>query len=177
MKHNGMSPRHQELLESLASLPKKMLASFDVDCITECLLHNLCNERCFNLAKAAYFVDNPDFDCLQGVAGYDYQENHPDVETLWSDAENFHEHASLCEFNQKVRKVTQPSKRRKQKAESAIVADLAQELSLHDPLFYSWDMKHDNYGIFIFERVPGDAHTLPDQLLGGLCLLGFCPIG
>ena len=57
--------------ERLADLPKRMVPLYDLEAIgniPEFVLHDLCHEDCFNLKKAAFLVDNPDFDSLQGVA-------------------------------------------------------------------------------------------------------------
>ena len=42
--------------------------------MSEFVLHDICNPNCFNLQKAAFLVDNPDFDCLKGVAGFSADE-------------------------------------------------------------------------------------------------------
>ena len=48
------------VLNTISRLPRKMLSLKNQENITEFVLHDLCNKKCFNLEKAAYFVDNPD---------------------------------------------------------------------------------------------------------------------
>ena len=62
--------RHYTILNTLSKLPRKMLSLKGQENVTEFVLHELCHKNCFNLDKAAYFVDNPDFDCLKGMAGF-----------------------------------------------------------------------------------------------------------
>ena len=70
MKPNSLNDKHIDILDKLCHLPRKILSLHGHDNITELILHELCNEQCFNLEKAAYFIDNPDFDCFKGVAGH-----------------------------------------------------------------------------------------------------------
>lgn len=76
MEHTTMSPRHKQVLVCLSCLPHKMLSVHGLSNATEFVLHELCQSSCFNLKKAAYFVDNPDFDRLQGVAGFNKEEEY-----------------------------------------------------------------------------------------------------
>ena len=62
--------RQNRMLHHLAQLPRLMIDVHGRDNISEFILHELCSEPCFNLRKAAYLVDNPDFNCLRGVAGF-----------------------------------------------------------------------------------------------------------
>ncbi len=176
MKQNGMSPRHEQFFISLTQLPQRMLANYDQDHMAELVLHNLCDEQCFNVSKAAYFVDNPDFNCLQGIAGYDKCDEHPAVNHCWQEPSAFNKHRSQCSFNEKVRTISRPSNKRVTDHHGSLVTDLAAELSLSNPLIYTWSMKHDNHGVLIFEPQANDLLELTQEMLSGMCLLGFCPI-
>ena len=65
-----------------------MLSCDNVENMIEFVLHCLCSEDCFNMPKAAYFVDNIDFNCLKGIAGYNHLEKYKEP-GIWSKPENF----------------------------------------------------------------------------------------
>ena len=66
--HDHLDRRHN-VLHHLTHLPRKIVSLNGAENLTEFVLHDLCQSRCFNLPKAAYFVNNPDFNCIKGVAG------------------------------------------------------------------------------------------------------------
>jgi hypothetical protein len=169
--------RHYAILSQLSSLPRKMLSLRGQENITEFVLHELCGKHCFDLQKAAYFIDNPDFDCLKGVAGFCATEAYSPDGSIWNNPSAFSTHMQGSQFNQKVRTITHTSMRKDKKGDSEIVDRVARELNLQVPGYYSWDMKHDNHGLLIYERrcQEGDACDI-DSVLNGLSLLGFCPI-
>lgn len=169
--------RHYAMLSRLSSLPRKMLSLKGHENITEFVLHELCNKQCFDLSKAAYFVDNPDFDCLKGVAGFCAVEAYNPETNIWANPSAFSTHMQGSQFNQKVRTITHKSMRKDNKKDQEIVDRVARELNLQTPGYYSWDMKHDNHGLLIYERQckEGDSCDV-DSVLNGLSLLGFCPI-
>lgn len=166
---------HEHLLKCLASLPKKMLKMHGTENLTEFVLHDLCNHQCFDLSKAAYFVDNPDFDYLKGVAGFDSQDDFVPSDNLWDNPDQFSKHMSQCEFNQIVRKIEKPSFKRANQKEEDLVEEVCIQLGIEDPIYYCWNLKNDNHGIFVFEK-PEDYKIIEPNILEGLCLLGFCPV-
>lgn len=168
--------RQNAMLGKMISLPRKMLQLKNQDNMTEFVLHELCHRDCLNLEKAAYFVDNPDFNCFKGMAGFSLPEAYVS-DDIWKNPSSFSTHMQGSAFNQKVRGLARPSLRRDNKADEDIVHAVATELHLQNPGYYSWDMKHDNHGILIYERgcKEGDACSV-DYVLNGLSLLSFCPI-
>jgi hypothetical protein len=168
MKPLGVSARHHQVLSRLSLLPRKILALYGEGHVSEFVLHELCNKQCFDMLKAAYFVDNPDFDCLRGVAGYSQEEH------AMSLSDEFQNHLSGCGFNQKVQNISRRSYKRAQKPESAM-RDIADELKISNPFYYSWSLKHDNHGVLIYEMGKRDNDELHDCIENGLHLLGFCP--
>ncbi len=165
------------ILNTLSRLPRKMLSLKGHENVTEFVLHELCHKNCFNLDKAAYFVDNPDFDCLKGMAGFSALEAYNPTEDIWHNPRSFSTHMRGAPFNQKVRSFTHTSMRKDHAPDEEIVQLVARALSLENPGYYSWDMKHDNHGLLIYERQykEGDACDV-DAVLNGLSILGFCPI-
>jgi len=173
MERSEMLKKHA-ILNHLTTLPQKVLSLHGVEHVTEFVLHDLCNESCFNLQKAAYLVDNPDFDCLKGVAGFSAREAY-DKDIIWETPELFMAHMQKAPFNQKVRSIMQTSMVKSRKSDEETTALIGNYLGLAKPSFCSWPMKHDNQGILIYEVEIG-CPVSPDILKNGACLLGFCPI-
>ena len=152
-----------------------MLSLHGTDNVTEFVLHNLCHENCFNIKKAAYFIDNPDFDCLKGVAGFARDQAPDDTEGIWSDPLAFSARMKVSSFNQKVRSQLHGSLRKGNKSYEELAPTLANELGMKSYQLCSWDMKHDNHGIVMYEK--NDSVELDEQsLINGMSLLSFCPI-
>jgi hypothetical protein len=168
MKPNGVSPRHHHVLSHLTTLPRKITAWHTTDHSSEHLLHELCH-HCFGLEKAAYFVDNPDFDCLQGVAGYDCTE-HTGQEQRSQSLDDDH---CPCDFNKQVRSMESTSYKRAHKAEADVIRTLASELFMHNPACYIWPLKHDNYGVLVYEK-SDNLNGLQEHLENSSYLFSFC---
>lgn len=173
MERKGMSP-HERLLKCFSHAGHKMLSLHEQDNISEFVLHYLCDEDCLNLSKAAYFVDNHDFDCLKGVAGFDKLERYRKG-PVWDQPEEFSSHMRQSSFNNKVRQVSHASTLHPFKTEHALIRKLASDLAIDKPEFYVWDIKYDNHALLIFEALP-DSALADKEMLKSLCLLGFCPI-
>ncbi len=165
---------HQILLKT-AHVPKHLIHHYERNNVAEFVLHSLGNQECFNLSKAAYFIDNPDFNHLQGIAGYHvneaYKENH------WETPDIFSQHMQTTPFNQTVRGLSLPSIQKNKKSQQDVAHELAYSLGIEKPNFLSWPVKYENYGFLVFEPSPeDDPEFLQEQLEIGAHLLGFCPI-
>lgn len=174
MKRDELLHRQQQILNRLSRLPRKILLMQGKDNVTEFVLHELCNEDCFNLEKAAYLIDNPDFNCLKGIAGFSRKEAYN--QNLWDNPQAFSTHMQASSFNKKVRSFLQESFRKQSKPETDVVKHIARDLDVQNYGFLSWNMKHDNHGLFIYQKAYNDDTCTDDYILDGLCLLGFCPI-
>ena len=173
MERSEILKRH-EILNNISSLPQKVLSLHGTENVAEFVLHDLCNQNCFDLQKAAYIVDNPDFDCLKGVAGYCTDQSYTTKNNIWETPELFAQYMKKAPFNQKVRSMSKPSMRKSSKSDEETTAFVADFLGLSNPLFCSWQMKHDNHGFLIYEV--NCCPVSQDILLNGACMLGFCPI-
>lgn len=169
------SPQKKGVTHHLVGLPRKILQLHGRDNVTEFILHELSNEDCFNLERVAYIIDNPDFNCLKGVAGYCRPEAYHAKQTIWQEPDRFSEHMKKAQFNNKVRHFSKPSLVKKGSSDEQIVRSIAPELGFVHPFFYAWKMKHDNHGILVYEKKDDHADDY-DYLLEGLCLIGFCPV-
>jgi hypothetical protein len=162
--------------DSLFWLPRKMIALHGNENVSEFVLHELCQPRCFNLKKAAYFIDNPDFDCLKGVAGIN-QDEMIAFDDVWQKPEEFSLYMRQSPFNQKVRSLNRSSaKKTSFEADKDLAIDVAHELGIANIGYCSWTSKHDNHGILVFEKNTDQGQVDKEELLNGFSLLSFCPI-
>lgn len=176
MKPDEKGIRGYEKVNSLIWLPRKMITLHGNENVSEFVLHELCHEKCFNLKKAAYFIDNPDFDCLKGVAGVSLEER-PLVDDIWQKPEEFSTYMRQSPFNQKVRSLSRPSAKKVSiEADKELAIDVAHELGITNIGYCSWTGKHDNHGILVFEKGAPQEEVDRDELLSGVSLLSFCPI-
>lgn len=172
----NMMNNHARVLDSLRRLPRKMLNVHGIDNMTEFVLHELSGKNCFNLQKAAYFIDNPDFNCLKGVVGVSHDELH-NLDDIWSNPEAFTEYMAQSPFNTHVRSFLSTSHKRHGELYEKTAESLAKELGLDSYGFYSWDMKHNNHGFLVCQKNNDHAlNTDEDIIVDGLSLLGFCPV-
>lgn len=171
MKHKTPADR----LRMLNSIPKNMIQMHGTENMSEFVLHSLCCSDCFNLRKAAYFVDNPAFNCLKGVVGYDQEEAFSPSLNIWTNTDAFTEHMYNSPFNQKVRNCLQYSCKNCEDPDEHLMENIARDLGMDSFDYCTWSMKHDNHGYLIYQKNDGHNHD-HDDLLNGLCLLSFCPI-
>lgn len=167
--------KHYEIVKFLSSMPGKIVSLHGRDNITEFVLHDLSSKSCFNLSKAGYFVDNPDFDHLKGVAGYAHHQAFDHSDGIWHKPDLFSKHMQDAAFNKHVRTILRASPKRGCLDAQKIVNVVAQELEMNNPQFFCWDMKHYNHGLFVFESANGTDWQQED-LLNGLHLLSLCPV-
>jgi hypothetical protein len=173
--------RQNKILNCISSLPKKMLSLHGRDNISEFVLHDLCHEHCFNLNKAAYFVNNPDFKCLKGIAGFSRNEVPVGIlNDIWEQSDVFSNYMDSSSFNKRVRNFNQCSIENGIEntgiLNSEFIETVAQNLEIARPECYYLKTKNDNQGLLIYEkRESGDMLT-DKYLLHGVSLLGFCPI-
>ena len=153
-----------------------MLSLHGRENITEFVLHDLSHEKCFDLNKSAFLVNNPDFNCLKGVAGVSSSEIPQGLWTnIWDQSEKFSTYMKNSPFNRKVRNFAQCSLERTETPSEEIVKNVAHSLGIDNPAFFSLDMRHGNHGLFIFQKNIMD-NTIEEHLSEGISLLGFCPI-
>lgn len=177
MKRESMMNYHAHVIDHLRRLPRKMLNVHGMDNVTEFVLHELSGKNCFNLPKAAYFIDNPDFNCFKGIAGVSHKETHA-IDDIWQSPDLFTQQMRISPFNNRVRAVLVESHKRNNIPYEKLAETIANDLDLNDYQFYSWDMKHNNHGLLVCEKdTKEDQEDLSDDtIIDGLCLLGFCPV-
>lgn len=165
------------LLEYVSVLPQKVLSLHGYENIPEFLLHDLCHEECFGVDRVAYFVDNPDFDHMKGVAGFLRGEHYNDLDQLWGSPEKFNKHMdNNARFHEHVRSFECNSLTRENKSEHDFAGEVAEQFSFSNPTISMWRLKNDNNGVVMFEKKGMWTDILMRQFLNSLHLLGFCPI-
>jgi hypothetical protein len=176
----SLSFAQQELVHSLLSLPPKIMLHHDVSGLAQLVLHELAHDHNFKLKKAIYLADNPDFDHLLGVAGYSKDDCGLHAADVWKNPSEeigkLHESAyskQVRSFLQKSMKARHIDFHNKEEIEG-----LGKQMGLEQPQFFSWDLKHGNHGLLIFEYLdPSAIEELKHKLLSNAAaLLGFCPI-
>lgn len=172
MNHN-ISSRDQSILSCLVNIPPKILQLHGTENVTEFVLHELCDFNCFNFSKAAYFVDNPDFNCCKGVAGCSMNERYMQGEEAWKRPQDFSQHMESSDFNKKVRQMHDTAISHKVED---VVHHFSDQLGIKNPKYYQWELKNNNHGILIFEHNPENYEQIKYHLPNGASLLGFCPV-
>jgi hypothetical protein len=176
MKHNTQVNRDHSVLKQLSSIPRKIIMMDNHDALTGAVLHQLCHEGCFDLPKAAYFVDNPDFDMIRGVAGISRDQVYvADVEHPWRSPDTFFKTLDESVFHKQVKSFCSLSGRRNNHFDSEVLQQITTQLHFDHPEYLTWPMKHDNHGILVFECSDHVAND-KEHMLNGLSLLGLCPI-
>lgn len=169
------SPAPHQVLLNLNALPRKILSLHGLDNLTEFVLHELSHEDCFNLKKAAYLIDNPDFDCLKGIAGFCAEEN-AKCQNVWQTPDAFSAHMQGSNFNQKVRAVERPSLKHYNGEAEKQIDDIAHHLQVDNHDYHIWQLKNNNRGILIFKKLDSNTAELDEHMLNALHLLSFCPV-
>lgn len=172
MTRQEKEQRRKEVLQCICTIPRNMIKLHGIDNLTEFLLYHLADRNCFNLSKAAYFIENKDFNRVKGIAGYHGQETF--VDGHWVNPEKFSQFTSVSVFNKQVRAINLENNLLEK---SMLSQQIARDLQFQRPAFCSWPVKYDNQGIFIFELHNEDEKELiEDHLEDGLHLFGFCPV-
>lgn len=162
------------VLQRLHTLPRKMLTMQESRNLAEFVLHELCNQQCFDIPRAAYLVDNPDYDCMKGIAGYCQKEQF-DKDDIWSCPLDFSEYMCKSSFNNAVRNFQRHSCHRHDESLEETALHIAEQLGLQHVGCCIVPMPHDNHGVLLYEKVIDDEAD-KECLHNGASLLSFCPI-
>ncbi len=170
-----LSNRQIAVVQRLTRIPRYLLHASAYQNPAELVLGELCHKECFNVPRAAFFVDNPDFDCARGVAGYNAEDHADAQETCWIEQDAFGFRMQCSTFNKLVRSLVPQSISREERRAYAL-AELAEQLKFEIPAVTYFQMPHENKGLLIFEKPKEDIHEL-EQLWEDACsLLAFCPL-
>jgi hypothetical protein len=177
MMKAGTINRDAQIFDNLRRIPRKILQLHNHDNIAHFVLHELCSKNCFDIPKAAYFIDNPDFNCFKGIAGICQKET-SHIKNPLDNPNHCDDEIIKSPFNQKVREFNYESRKNRGHSHEEMAEIIAKTLDMKDYGFYFWDMKHDNHGLLVCEKNNQDTmeHLSNEIVVDGLCLLGFCHI-
>lgn len=163
------------LLQRLGGVSSNVANNHHLENLSEFVLHDLCSQDLFRVVKAAYLVNNPDFNCMKGVAGYNKQESFSKGNN-WDNQREFTSHMHHSLFNQKVRQISDVDILNASKIlDKKHLHKLSDHLEIEYPEFHVWDMKYNNQGLLIFEKEDRND-ALFDHLGHFTSMFSFCPI-
>ena len=166
-----------QLVNTLLSIPNKILNHHEVDGLVQMVLHELAHEQHLGLKRATYLVDSPDFDCLKGVAGFCRDECQMHKKDLWQDPHAFHADMHKASFHNDMQKMLRSSLRKGHLNPHHLhdIVAFGKDLGINNPEVHVWNLKHGNHGILIYEegtkKVHADTHQVLDKVTA---LLGLC---
>lgn len=163
------------LLHRLGGVSLKIANNHHLENLSEFLLHDLCSEDLFRVVKSAYLVNNPDFACMKGVAGYSKQDNFSKGQS-WDNQKDFTSHMRQSLFNQKVRQINDVNMNVGiDLTDKKYLHKLSDQLEIEHPEFHVWNMKYDNQGILIFEKENHNDVSF-EHLPHFASMFSFCPV-
>lgn len=169
---------NEKMIEDLLHIPHKIQRHHDADELAPIVLHDLGHDNHFGFNRAIYLIDNPEFNCLKGVAGYCKDEcalHHDNVwhspHTFAHDMQNAHFHKATKDFS----KNTCLGKHNDIDVDNPedLIA-LGTQLGLKNPSFLTWKMRHGNHGILLFEEGHEICARRRDLLRHATALLSLC---
>lgn len=167
----------QQLLMMLLDLPNKILSHHEVDGLAQLILHDVSHDRHFGFKRASYLIDNPEFDCLRGVAGFINDECKHHHEDLWLEPHNFKRDMREAVFHNQLLQMAAKSIKKGSSVgnHTEAIRNVAFDLGMINPWVYAQDLRHGNHGILIVEegvkRLDNDDHELLAHIsaIMGLC--------
>lgn len=170
----GYQEQDAEFPAHLLELPHKILLHHDVNGLTQIVLHELGHNDSFGLSKASYLIDNPDFNCLKGVAGFCKDECRLHKNDLWDNPESFVHDMENAQFHHKISTFFDKSLVHNATSSDDAIKILGQMLGMNNPLFLTWKMKHGNHGILLFEGEGSLISRRKSLLQNFVALLSLC---
>lgn len=172
---------HEPLLEKLFALPHKISChrDKDVDGIAQMVLHEISHDTSLDMQKISFFVDNPDFDCLKGVAGYSLEESsHVRDRDPWQHPKDFIKSTEKSEFYSSVKKFLKSNiERAGAQCSKKELAEIGKNLGMKSPQIHTWPMRHGNHGVLIFEEGDQQMCKKTPAILDKItALLGLCSV-
>ena len=160
----------------LYDLSDRIIKNYDLHDLPTLVLHHVGHEESFGLKKAAYFIDNPDFNHFQGIAGFTTSEcklHHP---TLWKSPTSFNENKKTARFHKSVEQFADESLSKKSKiSPESKLKKIAKELGLTSFDFFSWTLKYGNTAFLLFESGKKLSKQEKELLEHAVSYLSFCP--
>lgn len=149
-----MNDNNFDIFSCLIQLPKQILSHSNVEGLHGLILKYLASKKFFNFDKAAYFLDNPSFNCSKGIAGFHLKDFKDDEEwlDLWECPEKQNKCIEKAEYNQKIKNLSCNSLSiLAKKSEQSLLNFAKQKLEIKQPSFLFSNVKNGNVGILFYE--------------------------
>jgi len=165
------------VVRDLLHLPHKIQQHHDVAELAHLVLHDLSHDGHFGLNRAIYLIDNPEFNCLKGVAGFNKDECRLHQKNVWEKPHVFADDMNNAQFHKTIKGFAQDASVCCRDVGAVRnpddLVELGGRLGLKNPSFFVWNMRHGNHGILLFE----DGQTCArrrDLLQHAASLLSLC---
>ncbi len=165
-----------QLVSRLLDLPHKILSHEDLEGLQQLILYELAHDESFGFNRASYLIDNPEFNCLKGVAGYDKKECGTSPGNPWDNPHDFVQHISQAVFHKQVASFMKHSlcSAHDKDPEADAIKVLSENLGMENSSFITWRMRHGNHGILLFEEGALPHKRSPELLHHFVALLSLC---
>lgn len=163
------------IIQQVINIPSQICSHYEKSGLCDLILHQLSKKNCFNLKSSAFFINNPDFKCLQGISGFINTEEES-AECLFDDIENNLKKIINKEFNKKVKSIsTQAVNQKDLNIENPVITNLVKELNCEKKNLLSWSMKHNNQGILLYTPLNQEQLDSEQKIFKkSLYYLGLC---
>ncbi|QQR49274.1 hypothetical protein IPF37_00300 [bacterium] len=167
---------NENLRNVMLKLPHKILHNREVSGLAQIILHELGPHLGFK--RAMYLIDNPDFSCLKGVAGFCQNECKYHQQDLWQNPHAFGVDMEQAAFHDQIQKFYHDNVVRKDgTCCPEALAELGKKVGLTNPHVFTWPMRHDNTGILLYDpEEAGVCKNHPEVLDHASALLGLCSV-
>ena len=180
VERNTMSTKTCCNLDSLWELPHKMVNYHEAESLKHMILHEFGHHDLLGQKQATFLVDNPDFNCIHGIAGFSHEDCNHHKNDMWSDPYSFSKDMQGAPFHntiQQLNSIPHESiiKKNNGKIDEKAYDELCERLGMKNTSFIHWKMKHGNHGILLFEDAEKEKTGQQKTLLHNLvALLSLC---
>lgn len=165
-----------ELLAQLLGLPHKILSHHEHAGLAPLILHELGHDSAFKFKKASYLVNNPDFDCVRGFAGYCTDDCCHHDSDMWGSVDASASNLQQAPFHKHTAEFC--GKSLAHNPDGSLNQDelktLCGTLGIDNPSILTWKMRHGNHGILLFEADDLDRARRQDLLNHFVPMLSLC---
>lgn len=165
---------HLSTVDNIIEIPQKILEFHHKAGLTDFVLQKIASDKCFSFNRAAYLVDNPDFNFLKGICGFCKNSNPDNFSTI---TDQLLQQISKADYNNKVKTFQKTSLKANNidLKSSQTLSELSYALEIPNPQVYSWDLKNNNFGILIFKSEIDHCCDWKKNLLEKVtAFLGMC---
>jgi len=167
---------NDEFVRTLLKMPRKILENHDKDGLAQMVLHELGQQKNLDLKRAFFLISSPDFNCLRGVAGFCRDESSHCSQKMWENPTNFYDTIQSTTFHADMKSFLLNEDYHQDGAlhKEEHLEDIGKALGIQNPSIYTWNLRHGNKGVLVFEE--GDKKHNQDVFEHVTALLGLCPL-